>query len=58
MTPPPNVLDRQRLIEVVSGVRHNGARIVFANGCFDVLHVGHIRYLEGARQLGDLHRWR
>jgi rfaE bifunctional protein nucleotidyltransferase chain/domain len=54
MTPPPNVLDRQRLIEVVSGVRRNGACIVFANGCFDVLHVGHIRYLEGARQLGDV----
>jgi rfaE bifunctional protein nucleotidyltransferase chain/domain len=30
-----------------------GKRIVLANGCFDVLHVGHIRYLEGARQLGD-----
>jgi rfaE bifunctional protein nucleotidyltransferase chain/domain len=39
---------------VVSIARRNGARIVFANGCFDVLHVGHIRYLEGARQLGDI----
>jgi rfaE bifunctional protein nucleotidyltransferase chain/domain len=54
MTPPQNVLDRKRLIEVVAVARRNGARIVFANGCFDVLHVGHIRYLEGARQLGDV----
>jgi rfaE bifunctional protein nucleotidyltransferase chain/domain len=34
--------------------RQKGAKIVFANGCFDVLHVGHIRYLQGARALGDL----
>ena len=31
-----------------------GKRIVLANGCFDILHVGHVRYLEGARQEGDL----
>jgi rfaE bifunctional protein nucleotidyltransferase chain/domain len=31
----------------------NGKRVVLANGCFDIVHVGHIRYLEGARQLGD-----
>ncbi|HEY5402277.1 MAG TPA: adenylyltransferase/cytidyltransferase family protein [Pyrinomonadaceae bacterium] len=54
MTSSQNVLDRKHLIEVVSIARRNGARIVFANGCFDVLHVGHIRYLEGARQLGDI----
>jgi rfaE bifunctional protein nucleotidyltransferase chain/domain len=30
-----------------------GKRVVLANGCFDILHVGHIRYLEGARSLGD-----
>src|SRR6476619_4956881 len=54
MTSPQNVLDRKHLIEVVSIARRNGARIVFANGCFDVLHVGHIRYLAGARALGDL----
>jgi len=34
--------------------RAAGARISFANGCFDVLHVGHVRYLEGARAEGDL----
>jgi D-glycero-beta-D-manno-heptose 1-phosphate adenylyltransferase len=35
-------------------LRAEGKRIVLANGCFDVLHVGHVRYLHGARQLGDV----
>ena len=34
--------------------RRLGQRVVFANGCFDTLHVGHIRYLEGARREGDI----
>ena len=34
--------------------KQQGQRIVFANGCFDTLHVGHIRYLEGARSEGDV----
>jgi D-glycero-beta-D-manno-heptose 1-phosphate adenylyltransferase len=34
--------------------RRRGERIVLANGCFDVLHAGHVRYLEGARREGDL----
>ena len=34
--------------------RAAGRRVVLANGCFDLLHVGHIRYLEDARALGDL----
>jgi D-glycero-beta-D-manno-heptose 1-phosphate adenylyltransferase len=48
------VLNREELINKVAEARKNGARIVFANGCFDVLHVGHVRYLEGARKLGDI----
>lgn len=48
------ILDRNRLIARVAILRKNGAKIVFANGCFDLLHVGHIRYLEGAKQLGDV----
>ncbi|MBA3804435.1 MAG: adenylyltransferase/cytidyltransferase family protein [Acidobacteria bacterium] len=48
------MLDRNRLIARVAIARRAGARIVFANGCFDILHVGHVRYLEGARALGDL----
>ncbi len=35
-------------------LRQGGQRVVFANGCFDLLHVGHVRYLEGARQQGDV----
>jgi D-glycero-beta-D-manno-heptose 1-phosphate adenylyltransferase len=41
---------RQRLAEF----KRDGLRIVLANGCFDTLHVGHIRYLEGARLEGDV----
>jgi rfaE bifunctional protein nucleotidyltransferase chain/domain len=46
------VLDRTRLLARVAIARHQGARIVLANGCFDLLHVGHVRYLTGARALG------
>src|SRR3954469_2134306 len=48
------ILERNRLIARVAIARKHGARIVFANGCFDLLHVGHVRYLEGAKALGDL----
>ena len=34
--------------------RREGARIVFTNGCFDLVHAGHVRYLEAARDLGDV----
>ena len=49
-----NVLDRETLISVITKARAAGSRIVLANGCFDVLHVGHVRYLAGARDLGDI----
>jgi rfaE bifunctional protein nucleotidyltransferase chain/domain len=49
-----NILTREQLIERVAPAREGGAKIVFANGCFDVLHVGHVRYLAGARELGDI----
>ncbi|HZH34684.1 MAG TPA: adenylyltransferase/cytidyltransferase family protein [Pyrinomonadaceae bacterium] len=48
------ILDRNRLVARVAIERRRGARIVLANGCFDLLHVGHIRYLEGAKRLGDV----
>ena len=51
---PSIILTREELIQRVASAKECGARIVFANGCFDVLHVGHIRYLAGARELGDL----
>ena len=51
---PPNVVSREALIKTVAEARAAGLRIVLANGCFDVLHVGHVRYLAGARSEGDL----
>lgn len=48
------VLERNRLVARVSIERRKGARIVLANGCFDLFHVGHIRYLAGAKALGDV----
>jgi D-glycero-beta-D-manno-heptose 1-phosphate adenylyltransferase len=48
------VLERNRLVARVSIERRKGARIVLANGCFDLFHVGHIRYLAGAKALGEI----
>jgi D-glycero-beta-D-manno-heptose 1-phosphate adenylyltransferase len=48
------ILSREALVQRVAAARDAGAKIVFANGCFDVLHVGHVRYLAGARELGDV----
>ncbi|KPJ52999.1 ADP-heptose synthase [candidate division TA06 bacterium DG_24] len=39
---------------IAGRLRSEGRRLVLANGCFDIIHVGHIRYLEGARAAGDL----
>ncbi|MEW6733551.1 MAG: D-glycero-beta-D-manno-heptose 1-phosphate adenylyltransferase [Acidobacteriota bacterium] len=48
------ILDRATLLNIVAAARSAGRSIIFANGCFDLLHVGHIRYLQAARALGDL----
>jgi len=42
------------LKEVIDGEKKKGRKVVFGNGCFDILHVGHVRYLRGAKALGDL----
>jgi len=42
------------LKEILEKERKKGKKIVFGNGCFDILHVGHIRYLKGAKSLGDI----
>jgi rfaE bifunctional protein nucleotidyltransferase chain/domain len=44
----------EQVSERVSAARGEGRQIAFANGCFDVLHVGHVRYLEGARAEADV----
>jgi rfaE bifunctional protein nucleotidyltransferase chain/domain len=46
--------DLDTLREIVATRRADGARIVFTNGCFDLLHPGHVRYLAAARALGDV----
>jgi rfaE bifunctional protein nucleotidyltransferase chain/domain len=48
------ILDRNRLTARVAIERRSRKRIVLANGCFDLFHVGHIRYLAGAKALGDI----
>ena len=47
------ILDREELRRVRAGLRAAGRRLVFTNGCFDILHVGHVRYLQHARGEGD-----
>jgi D-glycero-beta-D-manno-heptose 1-phosphate adenylyltransferase len=48
------ILDQSMLLAAVMRARASGRRVVLANGCFDLLHVGHIRYLQAARGCGDL----
>jgi D-glycero-beta-D-manno-heptose 1-phosphate adenylyltransferase len=48
------IVSRDALRQKLAEHRRQGRRIVLANGCFDTLHVGHIRYLEGARREGDI----
>src|SRR5215813_7551299 len=48
------IVSRAELREISSKLLQEGKRIVFANGCFDTLHVGHVRYLQGAKAEGDV----
>ncbi|HSR69152.1 MAG TPA: D-glycero-beta-D-manno-heptose 1-phosphate adenylyltransferase [Acidobacteriota bacterium] len=47
------IKSRQEMLEVRDRLRRKGLRLVFTNGCFDLLHPGHVRYLEQARACGD-----
>jgi D-beta-D-heptose 7-phosphate kinase/D-beta-D-heptose 1-phosphate adenosyltransferase len=46
--------DANALRDALAPRRRDGTRVVFTNGCFDLLHAGHVRYLEAARALGDV----
>jgi cytidyltransferase-related domain len=48
------ILERTALIKRVAAERAKGKKIILTNGCFDLFHVGHIRYLAGAKDLGGL----
>jgi len=48
------IIPREAAAELGAQLRRAGRRIAFANGCFDVLHAGHVRYLQAAKQQGDI----
>jgi len=48
------ILDWNELKEVVDRFKASGKKIVFTNGCFDIIHIGHVRYLKQAKALGDM----
>ncbi len=48
-----NLLSAECAAETAAGMRREGKQLVFTNGCFDILHVGHVRYLQEAEKLGD-----
>ncbi len=48
------LMARNRVGELGARMRKDGKRVVFANGCFDLLHAGHVRYLAGAKKQGDV----
>jgi rfaE bifunctional protein nucleotidyltransferase chain/domain len=48
------ILDREQLVSAIDAARDACLTVVLANGCFDLFHAGHIRYLAGAKALGDI----
>lgn len=48
------ILEREQLVATVAAEKADGRRVVLANGCFDLFHVGHARYLAGAKAVGDV----
>ena len=50
----PKIVELEELADRCAGLRAVGKKIVATNGCFDLLHVGHVRYLQAARELGDI----
>jgi D-beta-D-heptose 7-phosphate kinase/D-beta-D-heptose 1-phosphate adenosyltransferase len=52
--PDPKVIKIPRMKRLLSRLKAQRKKIVFTNGCFDILHVGHVRYLRKAKSLGDI----
>ncbi len=48
------IVSQEMLLEQLAVARHQGERVVMTNGCFDILHAGHIKYLQEAKQLGSV----
>jgi len=49
-----NVLSLSKLVNTLGPLRKKGKKVVFTNGCFDIVHAGHVRYLKKAGSLGDI----
>ena len=50
----PKLQSRKSIGRIAARLRKSGNKIVFTNGCFDILHAGHVRYLKQAKSLGDI----
>jgi D-beta-D-heptose 7-phosphate kinase/D-beta-D-heptose 1-phosphate adenosyltransferase len=48
------IIDRSEVKNVIARLKSEGKKVVFTNGCFDIIHAGHVRYLTEARKLGDI----
>jgi D-beta-D-heptose 7-phosphate kinase/D-beta-D-heptose 1-phosphate adenosyltransferase len=48
------IIDRANMPDIIKRLKDEGRKIVFTNGCFDLIHIGHVRYLTEARNFGDI----
>ena len=48
------VVKKDELIKIVENLKKEGKKVVFTNGCFDILHIGHVRYLKASSKCGDV----
>jgi D-beta-D-heptose 7-phosphate kinase/D-beta-D-heptose 1-phosphate adenosyltransferase len=51
---PKIIIERKKLIKAVRTFKKAGKKVVFTNGCYDLLHVGHVRFLKAAKKMGDV----
>ena len=51
---PHKLKTREELVPLLAALQRQGKKVVFTNGCFDLMHIGHTRYLQAARALGDM----
>jgi len=54
MKPAGKIVRQDELKHILQGLKAQAKRVVFTNGCFDIIHIGHVRYLREARTFGDL----
>lgn len=48
------IFDRKKLVKKVNALKKKGKKIVFTNGCYDLIHAGHVKFLQKAKKLGDI----